>query len=90
MPAMFTHKRLASKANFCKTHNFKTNIGKQTTAAMEVDLWQQLPTELKHLSNKNKKKSIKNKNHKYLQTKQILDSIRQKNNCTNYYVLYTD
>ena len=34
--------RYASKANLYKSR-YRTNIGKQTTKAMAIDIWQQLP-----------------------------------------------
>ncbi|CAH3178481.1 unnamed protein product, partial [Porites lobata] len=44
--------RYASKSNFYKPRS-RTNIGKQTTAAMATELWQQLPTHIKDLSTYN-------------------------------------
>ena len=41
--------RYSSKGNFYKTR-YRTNIGKQTTKAMAVDVWQELPDELKSLN----------------------------------------
>ena len=41
--------RYASKSDFYKPRS-RTNIGKQTTAAMATELWQQLPTHIKNLS----------------------------------------
>ena len=41
--------RSSSKGNFYKTR-FRTNIGKQATKAMAVDVWQELPDELKSLN----------------------------------------
>ena len=37
----------------------RTNIGKQTTAAMATELWQQLPTHIKDLSTYNFPKTLK-------------------------------
>ena len=58
--------RYASKANFYKPR-YRTNIGKQTTKAMAIDIWQHLPVELKNASSYNFSKKVK----KYLLTKQF-------------------
>ena len=58
--------RYASKSNLYKSR-FRTNIGKQTTRAMATDLWQQLPTELKHLNQYNFTQKAK----RFLLTKQL-------------------
>ena len=50
--------RYASKSNFYKPRS-RTNIGKQTTAAMVTELWQQLPTHIKDLSTYNFPKTLK-------------------------------
>ena len=50
--------RYASKSNFYKPRS-RTNIGKQTTAAMATELWQQLPTHIKDLSTYNFPKTLK-------------------------------
>ena len=50
--------RYALKSNFYKPRS-RTNIGKQTTAAMATELWQQLPTHIKDLSTYNFPKTLK-------------------------------
>ena len=56
----------ASRASFYKPR-YRTNIGKQTTKAMAIDIWQQLPIELKTASSWNFTKKVK----KYLVTKEF-------------------
>ena len=58
--------RCASKANTYEPR-YRTNIGKQTTKEMAIDIWQQLPIELKSASSYNFSKKVK----KYLLTKQF-------------------
>ena len=60
------NKRYASKTNFYKEH-FRTNVGKRTTSAMAVKLWQELPIELKNVKHFSFRKKVK----QYLLIKQI-------------------
>ena len=66
--------RYASKSNFYKPRS-RTNIGKQTTAAMATELWQQLPPHIKDLSTYNCPKTLK----EYLLAEQLTS--------WNYFVL---